>query len=96
MAPRILTHGGDVSAVLLLLLSAVSFAGVAWFAWSGALGLKAIGLLLVSAVSYWMARRRFKGGDLSIASSGVTIQGKTIGLVTKIAFTVVGMMALRV
>ncbi len=67
----------------LLLVAAIAFGGLTWFAWTGALGFKAIGLLAVAFGAYWVGRRKIAPG-----------LRKTVDLVSKVAFTIVGMMAL--
>jgi hypothetical protein len=67
----------------LLLLAALTFAGVTWFAWAGALGLKAVGLLLISTVAYFAGRVKIDRGVR-----------KSLDMVAKVLFTIVGCMAL--
>lgn len=70
-------------AYVLLLVAAAAFTGVSWYAWNGALGLVAIGLLLVSGVTYFLGRR------------GLSKEGRgPIDTVAKVVFTIVGCMAL--
>lgn len=64
-------------------LAAALFAGLSWLAWEGRLGLGAMALLLASAVSWFLGRRRL--GPASRARAD---------LVAKVLFTVVGLMAL--
>ncbi len=70
-------------AMLLLLLSAAAFAALTWFAWTGALGLKALVLLGVAAAAFFGGRRRL---DASVRAR--------VDLPAKVLFTVVGIMAL--
>lgn len=64
-------------------VAAVSFLGLAWRAWNGALGLPALALLTVSALAFFFGRRH-----LSAAGRG------NVDTVAKALFTIVGMMAL--
>lgn len=67
----------------LIALAAVCFAAVTWFAWSGHLGFAALGALLVAGVTYFVGRRKIQPKVR-----------KSIDMVAKIAFTIVGVMAL--
>ncbi|MCB9680373.1 MAG: flippase-like domain-containing protein [Alphaproteobacteria bacterium] len=70
-------------AYAMLVLSAVCFAALTWFAWIGQLGFKGLVLVLVAGVTFWLGRR------------GLTRdQRKVIDLPAKILFTIVGAMAL--
>jgi hypothetical protein len=68
---------------LLIGVAAIAFAGLTWLSWNGSLGLAAIGLLVVTFGAFGFGRRQ-----LSKA------QRKTIDMPAKLAFTVVGIMAL--
>lgn len=68
---------------LLLLVAAATFVGVTVLAWSGGLGLKAVGLLLVSLVAFGLGRRGLPK----------ELRGK-VDLVGKIALTIGGSIAL--
>ena len=68
---------------LLLVLSALTFAGVTWFAWTGALGLKAVGLLLVASVTFFLGRTKISKAPR-----------KRLDMFSKVLFTIVGCMAL--
>lgn len=68
---------------VLLLVAASAFSALAWFAWMGKLGFLGLALLAVASVA-WMVGRRGLAGELR----------KRMDLVAKIAFTLVGIMAL--
>ena len=68
---------------VLIVLSALSFAGLTFYAWTGHLGLVAMGLLIVSAAFFLVGRRK-----LPVRAR------RSIDWVAKISFTVVGCMAL--
>lgn len=70
-------------ALLSLVVSLAAFGGVAWFAWGGRLGLAAVGLLLLAAVSFGLGRSRL-----------VPALRKRADMVAKVLFTVVGFIAL--
>jgi hypothetical protein len=67
----------------LLFLSALAFAGLTWFAWGGALGLKAIVLLLVATACYFIGRLKIERSPR-----------KSLDMLAKVLFTIVGCMAL--
>lgn len=67
---------------LLVLIAALAFAGLSFFAWKGTLGLAAIGLLFVAGVCYFLGRR------------GLGDTRKSVDLLAKVLFTIVGIMAL--
>ncbi|MGC6494246.1 MAG: hypothetical protein ACON5B_15540 [Myxococcota bacterium] len=67
----------------LLLVATAAFSGVSWMAWQGRLGFAAIGLLAVATVLFGLGRRSLSKDTR-----------KRIDLLAKIAFTVVGIMAL--
>ena len=68
---------------ILLAGSGAAFAALSWLAWAGRLGLPAILLLVVSAATFFLGRR-----GLSKA------QRRPVETVAKVAFTIVGCMAL--
>lgn len=68
---------------LALAVSALAFAALTWFSWTGSLGLPALVLLLVSGVSFFVGRR------------GLSKEGKKpVDNLGKVLFTIVGIMAL--
>ena len=69
--------------LLLIALAAAAFAGLGWLAWSGTLGFKALGLLLVSVGLYFVGRRKVGKG----------LRGQ-LDMVAKVLFTIVGGVAL--
>jgi len=69
--------------IVLVLVSAVLFAGVTWYAWVGHLGLAAIGLLVLSFALYMVGRRKL----------GPTLRGR-LDIIAKLLFTVGGSIAL--
>jgi hypothetical protein len=77
-----------MAAWALLLVSTASFAGVCLFAWTGRLGFAAIGLLLVSSVSWFAGQLLLRRGETS-----KSVRDR-LSLVAKLAFTGAGIMAL--
>ncbi|MFT5583285.1 MAG: hypothetical protein ACI9VR_000863 [Cognaticolwellia sp.] len=67
----------------LVAFAALSFSAVGYFAWTGHLGFAALGALIVAAVAYFTGRRKLE--------SKVR---KPLDMISKIAFTIVGVMAL--
>ncbi len=83
---RAKSPGGAESALIgwiALAVAAAAFAVLTWRAWQGTLGVAALGLLVVAAVAFFVARRRLPG-----ATRGV------LDTVAKGLFTVVGIVAL--
>ena len=68
---------------LLIVIAAGAFARLCRMAWDGQLGLVAIGLLIVAALTFSVGRKRIEG-DLR----------KFLDLVAKVGFTLAGCMAL--
>ncbi len=68
---------------ILIAASGAAFTGLSWFAWSGRLGLAAIGLLLIAAVTFFLGRR---GLDKATR--------RPVDTVSKVLFTLAGCMAL--
>ena len=66
----------------LVALAAVSFSAVGYFAWTGHLGFAALGSLLFAAVTYFLGRRKLEAKVR-----------KPLDMISKIAFTIVGVMA---
>jgi hypothetical protein len=67
----------------LIIVAALAFAGLSWFAWTGAIGLSASVLLAVSIGGFMFGRRRLDAD----------VRG-TVDTAAKIWFTIVGIMAL--
>ena len=77
-----------MAAWALIAVSTVAFSALCYFAWNGALGLAAIGLLFVSALAW------FGGHTLLRRSQSNPKLRERLSLLGKIAFTIGGIMAL--